>query len=159
MSQMNVEFQKKKVIMFFKQMKVKFMGPSLINKLFDGGYTSLRSIFTLTSDQLQHLPGIKQKSAEKILASISQATQHVSLPRLMAASGLFGAGFADKKCSAIISHFPTLIRDYKDTPACKDEFVKKIQGIGGFSKTASSFVDHIAEFQAFVSSHSITYML
>jgi NAD-dependent DNA ligase (contains BRCT domain type II) len=143
--------QKKKAIYFFKQMGVKFLGPKIIDKLFDDDYNTLHKIFSLTQHQLMNLPGIKEKSADRILESIHTSITDVSLPKLMSASGVFGTGFAEKKMETIVSHFPNILTDFNDSE--RKEWEEKVKGIGGFVKMAEPLVSKLGDFQQFLKDH------
>ena len=147
----NDDVRKKKMVYFFRQMGVKFLGPKIIDKLFENKYNTLFKVFSLTQEQLMELPNVKEKSADRILESIHSAITNVSLAKIMSASGVFGNGFAFKKMENIVSHFPNLIND-EYNPLKLEEDLKTI---GGFNKTAHQFVIKLPEFQSFLKTHNM----
>jgi NAD-dependent DNA ligase len=98
-----------------------------------------------------NLPGIKEKSADRILESIHTSITDVSLPKLMSASGVFGTGFAEKKMETIVSHFPNILTDFDDSE--RKEWEEKVRGIGGFAKMADPLVSKLGDFQQFLKDH------
>jgi len=128
---------------FCKQIGAKYIGLETIKKLYTHNYITIKSILELTSDDIIKIPGFKQTSANKVITSINQALDNVSLSVLMSASDTFGCGFGEKKFTTILNVYPDILHITIS--------IDMIQKIPGFDvTTATRFVNNLPKFKQFL---------
>jgi len=139
--------REKNILGFFKSLDVEGVGPGVVKKLGDAGYTSVPSILRMTKDDFLGLEGFKEKMADKVYTHIQSGVEKATLPVLMKASNIFGRGFGEKKMKLVLDKYPTILVD-KETNA---EKIAKLEAVEGWStKSSTEFVKHIGAFLAFL---------
>lgn len=140
----NNDMKFKNLEYFFNKIDIKGFSSGTIKKLFDAGYTDIRSIINITKEELLKIDGIQAKSAEKIYNSLSEGMTDIDCILLMNASNIMGRGMGSKKIEMIIKEIPAIIsKNYVPTV---DELVA-IKGIE--KKTATLFVENLPKYFEF----------
>jgi NAD-dependent DNA ligase len=140
----------KKYIHFFNVIDVDGVSEGLITRLFNNGFTSLKSILQISVEDLLKIEGIKDKMALKINNAISEALMKLKTSRdgfikLMAASGSFEAGFGERRMKLITKEIPAIISE-RYIPSLEEMVM--IQGIAEI--TATKFINRLPEFWKFI---------
>jgi DNA ligase (NAD+) len=140
----------KKYIHFFNVIDVDGVSEGLITRLFNSGFTSLKSILNVSVEDLLKIEGIKDKMAMKIINAIADAlaklkTSNSGFVKLMAASGSFEAGFGERRMKLITSEIPRIISE-RYIPSLEE--MVAIQGIAEI--TAKKFINRLPEFWKFI---------
>lgn len=140
----------KKYIHFFNVIDVDGVSEGLITRLFNSGFTSLKSILNISVEELLTIEGIKDKMAMKIINAISDALAKLKTSRngfikLMAASGSFEAGFGEKRMKLITGEIPRIISE-RYIPSLEE--MVAIPGIAEI--TAKKFISRLPEFWKFI---------
>jgi len=156
------------LIYFFKTMETKFVSQATITKLVTSGKTTIPAILGITIAELAALPGLGQKSAERVRESLDGVLKNVEEERLMAASGVFGHGMGSRKLRVILKTYADFgswpcgwtVRETgnfstPDTNVIQrtdfQDMIKKIVELEGFQdKTAYKVVYHLPNYQAFL---------
>lgn len=141
------ELSKKKILSFFRTLKVENLSVGLINRLIDNGYDSIAKIMEITKEQLLDLDGIKETMSNKIYNNIHKIIDNpIELPVLMTASLVFKHGFGKRRFAAILKKYPQILSQQVSTDMISD--------IDGFSDiTASQFVENLNDFKKFLEMH------
>jgi NAD-dependent DNA ligase len=134
---------------FFKTLNIKYMNQKTIETFVAEGYDTLDSILTITKEELLRLPRIGEKSATRLLESISEGISNVRAPYLMSASLCFGSGLGVKRFQTLINAYPNMLEGLT---------VPEVASVDGFSKTlAPTIIKGIPKFNRFLEDHpSIT---
>ena len=131
---------------FFKNINVSSMGPGIIKKLYENGYTEIVDILHIKKKNLLEIEGFQETLANKIINNIKIALENVNLIEIMNASNIFGNGLGKRKLALIFSNIPDVMK-HKIDKNLKD----KIMSIDGFSDiTANQFVNNLGEFKLFL---------
>lgn len=139
----------KRLLHFFKTLKVAYLSEGLVKRLVDNGYNTLASIYNLSQNDLLELPGFKDKMANKIHSSIHTVIDNpIPLHTLMTASNIFGFGFGEKKLLPLVTKYPNIVSDW-------NKFGKNdIMRIEGFSDiSADAFIKALPKFVKFLNEH------
>lgn len=147
----NDNVKMRKIVEFFKTLEAKFIGKSTIEKLFIGGYDTLKKILMLTVDDLVKIDGIQKKGAQRIVDAINGAIKDVSLAKISTASGCLGMGFGTRKIQSILDVYPNIL----NIEMPRDEMIDMIRRISGFQKTATNFVDNLPLLKRFFTDHQM----
>ena len=118
------QHQQQQLLFFLKSIGAKHIGPSLVNKLYQAGITSVIDLMNLSADHFRNLPGVKEKTTKRALEQIETSLATASLAQIIAGSGVLGEGVGVHRLQLIIDHFKGLPRDV--TP----EELQSIRGIG-----------------------------
>jgi len=112
--------------------------------LFKSGYTTLKSILTITYEELLKINRIEHKLAIKIIENINKVVKNdISLSKLMDASICFGFGFGEKRCKQVVNLFPNFL---ESTP-----LIDSLLMIPGWSdKSAKKFLEGLPRFKLFL---------
>ena len=122
---------------FFNKIEVDGLGPGNIRKVIKAGFDTVPKILKMSEEDLLKVRGFKKKTASRIYNGIRAALEKVKLPRLMAATNIFGRGLGRRRVDAIIKMYPDIVTS--DIPA--EEKVKLVAKVPGFAlKTAAVFV-------------------
>jgi len=140
------EISIKQTISFFSALNIKFIGASIVRKLYDSGFNSIFKIISATVEQIANIDGLGNKSAERIYTNIQTRLQSVTLSELLSASGSFGFGISGKKVEKLIGDIPDLL-EITDT----NDLLIKIKKVEGFStKTASNVIANLEKAKSFI---------
>jgi DNA ligase (NAD+) len=140
----------KKYVHFFNVIDVDGVSEGLITRLFNAGFTSLKSILQISPEDLLTIEGIKDRMALKIINAISEALKKLKISRegfvkLMAASGSFEAGFGERRMKLITEEIPTIISE-RYIPSLEEMIA--IPGIADI--TANKFINRLPDFWNFI---------
>ena len=131
---------------FFKNINVSSMGPGIIKKLYENGYTEIVDILHIKKKNLLEIEGFQETLANKIINNIKIALENVNLIEIMNASNIFGNGLGKKKLALIFTNIPDVMKHKIDT-----NLKEKIISIDGFSDiTSNQFVNNLGEFKLFL---------
>ena len=131
---------------FFKNINVSSMGPGIIKKLYENGYTEIVDILHIKKKNLLEIEGFQETLANKIINNIKIALEKVNLIEIMNASNIFGNGLGKRKLALIFSNIPDVM-----THKIDNNLKQKIIMINGFSDiSANQFVNNLEEFKLFL---------
>ena len=131
---------------FFKNINVDNMGPGLITKLYNEGYTEIVDILHIKKNDLLKIQGFKETLANKIILNIKTALDKVNIVEVMNASNIFGNGLGKRKLILIFENIPDILKHKADI-----KLINKIKEINGFSTiTATQFVNNLDKFRLFL---------
>jgi len=131
---------------FFKNINVGSMGPGIIKKLYENGYTEIVDILHIRKKDLLEIEGFQETLANKIINNIKMALEKVNLIEIMNASNIFGNGLGKKKLALIFSSIPDVMKHKID-----NNLKQKIINIDGFSDiSANQFVNNLEGFKLFL---------
>ena len=85
---------------FFKIIGADNFSEGTINTFVEAGYTSIKDILSMTTEQMVKIDRIGKRKAEKIYEGIHSKLQNISLPVLQHASGFF-QGLGSKKLALV----------------------------------------------------------
>jgi DNA ligase (NAD+) len=133
---------------FIDKVTIKGVAGATLQKLYDGGFTNIKSIFNATVEDLEKIDGIQKKSADNIIKSVRDCRSRLDLITLMDASNCFGRGIGAKKLALILKNHNIL-----DKPPTIDQLV----AIKGIEKTtAEQYVQGLPIFWQFVTDNDLT---
>jgi DNA ligase (NAD+) len=139
---------------FFKKLEVVGLGYKNVEKFYEAGYDSIEKIVKLKVKDIESLPGMGKKSAEKIVNSIEQQLKNVELHVIMNASHCFGRGTGEKKLKELLLHYPFVL----SSKSSNDVKIEKISKLKGFNKkTAIMIVPYIDDFKNFANRLGVLY--
>jgi NAD-dependent DNA ligase len=147
-------YNEKQFIYATTMLKIDNLGPANIKKLYDGGITTLKQLFNVTSEKLITSKVFQKKTAENIVSGISKRKESLSCLDLMAVSNVFGRGLGAKTLELIITNYPVNLNTDQDTLPSVSELVK-INGIGEI--TAEQYLRRLKDFKEFVKHNSLSW--
>ncbi len=131
---------------FFKNINVGNMGPGIVKKLYEEGYTEISDILHIKKKDLLEIEGFQETLAYKIINNIKTALDNVNLIEIMNASNIFGNGLGKRKLALIFANIPDVMKHKAD-----NKLLNKIIEIDGFSNiTATQFVENLDKFKIFL---------
>ena len=144
------EISIKQTISFFSNLNIKFVGDSVVRKLYDTGFNSIFKIIGASIEQISCIEGLGNKSAERIKSNIQTRFETATLSEILGASGMFGFGISGKKVEKLMKSIPNLLELPKTMNT--NELVNRVKEVEGFStKTASNVVANLQKANEFVS--------
>ncbi len=127
------------IVDFFATLKVDEIGEGIIHALWDGGYTSVKSLLELKKEEILKLEGFKERKAKKVLDSLKASVVNVPLARLQHASNLF-KGLGEKKLE--------LLQKYDEVG--KKPTFEELLAVDGYSEiSAHSYLNSIDKYWEF----------
>lgn len=136
----NDDVQVKKIVYFFDHMDIKQIGDERAKILYRHDLHSVRDIILASQQTFIDALGLV---GEKVHDELHSKLRKASLAAVMTSSGIFGAGFGDRKMVAIVAAIPNIL-DLADQPT--EIIAEKIRGIGGFDKMATVFAEKLPIF-------------
>ena len=131
---------------FFKNINVGNMGPGIVKRLYEEGYTEIVDILHIKKKHLLEIEGFQETLADKIINNIKTALDNVNLIEIMNASNIFGNGLGKRKLALIFANIPDVMKHKAD-----NKLLNKIIEIDGFSNiTATQFVENLDKFKIFL---------
>jgi len=136
----------KKILHFFRTLKVKYLSDGIIAKMYANGYNSIFKILSAKESDLIDIDGIGDKIVERIYHEIDKKIKSCELHILMSASLEFQRGLGVKKLKLVTKTIPDIMK----LKLTKTELLNDINSIDGFSDiTAHQFVDNFNNFKKF----------
>jgi len=133
---------------FFSKIDIKGVGPATVKAFFSSGYTDISSIASLTENDINDIPGVKNKAV--VLANIQQKLASLDCVTLMVASNMFGHGFGERKLKSIVSAIPRVM-DNKYVPS-----MDELLAVDGVSKiTAEKFIEGLHQYRLFMKTSNV----
>lgn len=137
----------KRIYTFFKVLDAKFMGKKTIEKLYEGGLTTIHDYLNTTVEELITIDGFQRTGATRIVASIKSIYAKVTLAKVMFGSCLF-PNF-DSKLQEVLDYIPSmfdiLVHGKKNNITEEDLIL-----IPGIKTSASVFINGIEPFCKFL---------
>jgi NAD-dependent DNA ligase len=141
------EISIKKTISFFSGLNIKFIGESVVRKLYEAGFDNLFKIIGVKPNQIASIDGLGNKSAERICTNIKNRLDTASQSDILGASGVFGYGINNKKVDKLLVAIPDFL-SLKESP---EDLIKRIKAVEGFStKTATVIVQNLEKANEFL---------
>ena len=142
----------KRLVYFFVTLETDGVSEGVIARLFDAGFDTVKKIIHIKIEDLLEIEGFKQRSSQKVRASITDALTKASTLRFMKASNMFEGGIGEKKLKLIADIYPDILNKEK-------RFVPPIDGlllIPGIAEiTAENFLDCLPNFWKFVEDNDL----
>ena len=131
---------------FFRIIGVRYLSEGIIAKLVDNNYDTAGKILGAQPEDLYDIEGLGEKSINKIFKEIESKMKTVQLHTFMAATHLFGRGFAERKLKEILKVYPNILYE----TWTKKELFTRINNINGFSDImANKFIENVDDFKQF----------
>lgn len=134
---------RKTIEAFFKHIGAEGFKEGMVKRLVDNGFDSIPKIVKMTKEDFLSLPKIKDKSATKLITSLTTSLETADLPTLMHASNIFGQGFGSKTLRNIIRKLPDILTGDQSV-AEKQTLLEGVDGVA--KKTAQRFAERIDAF-------------
>lgn len=150
-----------KIVFFYTTLKAENMGEDTIAKMFNAGFTTLRSMLDITFEELVSIEGFGESIANNILSQNNKIKQGIELPLLMHASDCF-SGIGQVKAKQILDKMSNAELQAFANGFCDPGSEKQITEAEWFnkeSKTMQSFFLGIRPFYQFVAENSLQIML
>jgi len=141
---------------FFTKLDAKGLGSGIVTKLYNGGFTSIKSILDLTVNNLTNaeIPGFSVKSIKNLINSIDEVKKNMTIKTIMVASNSFGRGASSKIIQSILKEIPQLKTNLNYNLKL-DELVS-INGIGEI--TAKQFLEGYKEYIKFINENNLQFL-
>jgi DNA ligase (NAD+) len=144
----NPAVRMKRITGFFKTLDVEGMGPGNVRRLIAKGFDTIPKTIHMTIDDFLSIDCFRQKTADKLFASIRDKLAAADMATLMAATNLFGRGFGVRRLRTILVKYPDIMTSGDNNTAKTAMLVQNVEGIA--AKTAAKFVANIDPFIAFL---------
>jgi NAD-dependent DNA ligase len=120
---------------FFKMMKMKGLSIKIAEKLIRAGIDSIQKIMSVKKDDLRGIEGFKDKMVDNIYRAIQEGSAGATLPEFMAATNMFGRGFAKTLLKSVLDVHPDILQKYATMNS--DDFYALLISIEGFGEERS----------------------
>ena len=141
------ELRKKRLVQFFSAMKMKGVKSGIIEKLYDAGFRTLKSILHASPEKLQRAEGIKEKTAQNVVATIANGLSNARFAQTAYASSIFGDKIGSTKLQAVIDHFPNIMEmTQTQSPMMLQDQLEEVAGIKTQAKMLSKGLPKFARF-------------
>jgi DNA ligase (NAD+) len=146
----NDTVKKSKIEYFMTQLDIKNVGPGRIALLYDNGFDTLYKILSASIEDFAKIEGLGKKSGKQIYDNIHNVIEYAPLSNMMAASGIFGAGFGIKRFETILNIYPDIL---ERTMLPKAELTILIRFVPGFDKIAENIAEGLPKFKVWLYEH------
>jgi DNA ligase (NAD+) len=125
---------------FFSSLGIKYVSEATVKKLYNHGFDTLKKILLAKVKDLKGIPGLGEKSAERIVENIRNGLKNSDVPTVIGASGIFGNGIGVRKINALVSAIPDIFKREYSPSILK----KKVYSVEGFAdKTTDKIVTSV----------------
>ena len=131
----------KVIVNFFDKLDIKGMSEKSVEKIYNSGFRSIKSILNAQTSDFEKVAGLLNKS--KLYDMIHDRIKAVDCITLMKASNAFGHGFGERRITMIYKDFPNMMK----TAPTMEELVQ-VDGISDI--TASAFLKGLEQFHEFL---------
>lgn len=125
----------KRIEYFMAKLDIKDVGPARARALVAQGFDTLSRVLSATVEDLEHLDRVGAKTAQKIWKHIHEGVTNVPLHRIMAASGILGRGFGERRTEMLLRAYPDILERARKLPSA--ELAELIRGVEGFGEVFS----------------------
>lgn len=132
---------------FFETIEVPRLREATLTKLWEAGYTTIKSITNITPKDLIKIRGIGKKNSEQLHNDIHSVMRVTRLDRFIPASTTFTSNIGRKLIIKLLMSYPTIL---EDDPKTMEKTIKekKIPGFG--IKRIKSTVEGMEKFKKFL---------
>jgi DNA ligase (NAD+) len=136
----------KELTFFAEKMDIANLSEGLIKNFVENDIDDIFKIINVTKDELEELPGFKEKLVNKIYEHIQTAMENATLVQFMNATNIFGHNFGHKRLDKIfIKYGNNFLKFMKEHS--KEDIAKEVIKIDGFDEiTSNQFSEYIHEF-------------
>ena len=131
----NREVQIARISHFFSTIESRGIGPKTIEKLWDLGYRTIKSVTQLTESQLKKVRGFGTTKAQKILQNISNALKNTPLDRYLVAFTILNFRISRTMLKQLLRVYPSLLEERQTSEEIKKQLLnirkaKKVKRLG-----------------------------
>tara|TARA_B100000700_G_scaffold88627_1_gene99942 strand:- start:57358 stop:59325 length:1968 start_codon:yes stop_codon:yes gene_type:complete len=144
--------RKQRITHFFSAMKMKGVKAGQIERLYDAGFRTLRSILHATEDKLLNA-GFKEKTAQNITTTVRKGLADATFAKTAYASSVFGDKIGESKMQAVIDAYPDIM-ERVDTFSAQ-ELQEQIEEIEGIKTQARVIARRLPKFAKFLERNRI----
>ena len=144
-----------KIVFFYTICGAENMGEETITKMFNAGFTSIKSMLDATFNELLKIEGFGEDTANIILENNRQIRAGLPLPKLMHASDLF-PGIGEVKAKQILDSLDGKVEDalFNNEPVF--DLIPSEDEIANMPVTLQSFWKGLSDFQRFIQFNGLT---
>jgi len=141
----------KKLLSFFRTLGVDYVGPGIIDTIYNAGYTTVKDVINMTLEDFKHLDRFGENKARKIYDAIAAKMVSIPLSKLQHASGYF-AGLGSKMLLPINQEINrNTPKEFITNPEHRTISKKQITSMDGFAdKNANIYLNNIELFWEWV---------
>lgn len=147
------ELRKKRIVQFFSAMKMKGVKSGIIEKLYDSGFKTLRSILHASPKKLVKAEGVKEKTAQNVVDTIKEGLSKATFARTAYASSVFGNNIGESKLQAVIEAYPDILHMAETWSPL--ELKSKLEEVPGIKTQASIIAKRLPKFSRFLEKNKI----
>lgn len=147
------ELRKKRMVQFFSAMKMKGVKSGIVEKLYDAGFKTLRSILHASPEKLMRAEGVKEKTAQNVVDTIQSGLEKATFAKTAYASSVFGDKIGESKLQAVIDHYPNLL-DMIETHSTV-ELKHRLEEVEGIKTQAAILAKRLPKFLKFLERNRI----
>ena len=134
----------KQVYKFLVEIGAKGIGETTVAKIYERGHHTVGDFIRLKSSDISFLGPV---ASTKLVKSIQDALNSITIPILMACSKIFGRGLGSKKFAKVIETYP----DFPSDRHSREKYVEIFKSVESFAqKTAELAADGMSDFWEFV---------
>lgn len=138
----------KRMLSFFSQLDIKFLGAKTIEKIFKSGFDNILKIIGATKEELYTVEGFGKKTVDRIHDNMHSKLTNISLVSVLGASGIFGQGIGTRKLKPLFNEIPDILELHKNIS--REEMLSRIINVQGFSdKTALKIISGLSSAEQF----------
>lgn len=131
---------------FFTKLSIKHVGLGIATKFVEAGYETVNDILNENNETLAEIDGIGETLVLKIKENIDMAFSKMTLPKLMAASHVFGRGLGSRQLKLITDAYPNIMNEKWS----ESDLYDKVIELEGFEhKRAKQFSEAFNEFKKY----------
>ena len=137
----------KELTHFFECLDIKGLGPGTVKKMFDAGYTDVKSVVNMNEKNFIGIQGFANKAA--LYHTIKESMgDDMNCLKLMVASNCFGQGFGDRKLKLLMNTLDGDLNNMSYVPS-----VEQLVAIEGIQiLTANKFLEGLKKYREFLKS-------
>lgn len=132
---------------FWHHLGAQHFSDKSVRKLYGEGYTTIKEWTEMRSMDIEGLPGIKKKTAEKWVESVQVALGEATLDRILYASSSFGRGMGSRRMKWIFKALGDPLDFFTLGDGTFEELLLSIDGIG--KEVASKVLEKRKDAKAF----------
>lgn len=142
----------KRIEYFMTKLDIKDVGPARAKSLVEQGFDTFLRILTASPQDFERLDRVGPKTAQKMWEHLHQGITNVPLRKLMAASGIMGRGFGERRSNMLLQAYPDILERARVLSAA--ELAELVRGVEGFGEVFSlQAAARLPQFNAWLEAH------
>jgi len=133
----------------FHKLKIKHVGESTIEKIYNHGFDNFIKIISASKKDFEKIEGFGNRLAERTYDNIHNSLKDIPITLILGSSGVFGENIGIRRVELLFNEYPNILEIWRKKS--KKELFEMINSINGFSdSTTNKIIENLKWAEKFI---------